>query len=599
MFANPLGVEVLPLALARADRLAARGAIAPWRPRGDRRRSRARGTSCASCASTSPGDPFKRIAWKASARRGRLLVREMEREERDVVWLVLDASVELWAGAPGRAPLDFGVDEVAALATRHLARGDRVGLVVDGVAPAHLDPAGDRGGARDAHRRGARERREHGRQRPLRARRARDRAARGRARAPARSSRAERPAEGGPRRARGARRDAPRARPVRAAPAVREDAARAAAPALPRRLRHRGAAARRGGARADRRRDRRGAREARAPTSRARASSTSGPPSRRRGHRSRARCTALEARHAEVRWTLPPFEQSVGDRCARRRSGAELGSVASGAAREPSTVAEVVDEAVRARAVTRGSEASGRCASWASVRRRSGAPAPRRARAPAGRGRAAPRVERRPVPAGCDRGDRTRSSCRRVIDARALLREASLSPKKSFGQNFLVSERSVAGHRRGVRPRRRGRPRARRRDRRGPRRAHVGSARARRARDRGRARSRSRPAPGARARRGDDAGKLTSSRPTRRPLTSTALLGSASQAASRGRRRASSAATSPTRSPGGSSSSRSAAPRASSASSSWCRTRSPSASSPARGRRTTARSPSSCAPRST
>ena len=60
-----------------------------------------------------PGDPFKRIAWKASARRGRLLVREMEREERDVVWLVLDASVELWAGAPGEAPLDHAIDEVA------------------------------------------------------------------------------------------------------------------------------------------------------------------------------------------------------------------------------------------------------------------------------------------------------------------------------------------------------------------------------------------------------------------------------------------------------------------------------------------------------
>jgi len=38
--------------------------------------------------------------------------------------------VELWAGAVGHAPLDDAVDEVAALATRHLSRGDRVGLVV-------------------------------------------------------------------------------------------------------------------------------------------------------------------------------------------------------------------------------------------------------------------------------------------------------------------------------------------------------------------------------------------------------------------------------------------------------------------------------------
>ncbi|MEO8875975.1 MAG: DUF58 domain-containing protein, partial [Polyangiaceae bacterium] len=76
------------------------------------------------------GDAFKRIAWKASAKRGRLMVREMEREEREVVWLLLDASVELWAGEEGKAPLDSAVEECATLAARHLARGDRVGLVV-------------------------------------------------------------------------------------------------------------------------------------------------------------------------------------------------------------------------------------------------------------------------------------------------------------------------------------------------------------------------------------------------------------------------------------------------------------------------------------
>jgi uncharacterized protein (DUF58 family) len=43
---------------------------------------------------------------------------------------VLDASIELWAGPEGRAPLDVGVEEVAALAARHLRRGDHVGLVV-------------------------------------------------------------------------------------------------------------------------------------------------------------------------------------------------------------------------------------------------------------------------------------------------------------------------------------------------------------------------------------------------------------------------------------------------------------------------------------
>jgi len=130
LFANPLGIEVLPPSLAafvasprggRARRASEVGRPANIAGDGDELRE---------LRDHVPGDPFKRIAWKASARRGRLLVREMEREERDVVWLVVDASVELWAGEPGSAPLDRVMEDVAALATRHLRRGDRVGLAV-------------------------------------------------------------------------------------------------------------------------------------------------------------------------------------------------------------------------------------------------------------------------------------------------------------------------------------------------------------------------------------------------------------------------------------------------------------------------------------
>lgn len=129
-FANPYGIEVLPRPLA-SMLLSARGgrsrlSAAAGRPG----RARGEGNDLRELREHQPGDPFRRIAWKASARRGRLLVREFEREERDVVVLVLDASVELWAGPLGRAPLDLAIDELAALAARHLARGDRVGLEV-------------------------------------------------------------------------------------------------------------------------------------------------------------------------------------------------------------------------------------------------------------------------------------------------------------------------------------------------------------------------------------------------------------------------------------------------------------------------------------
>ena len=130
LFANPLGIEVLPPSLGalvgsprggRARRASEVGRPANFAGEGDELRE---------LRDHVPGDPFKRIAWKASARRGRLLVREMQREEREVVWLVVDASVELWAGGKGDAPLDHVVEEVASVAARHLRRGDRVGLVV-------------------------------------------------------------------------------------------------------------------------------------------------------------------------------------------------------------------------------------------------------------------------------------------------------------------------------------------------------------------------------------------------------------------------------------------------------------------------------------
>src|SRR5579883_2513259 len=130
LFASPIGVEVLPLGLAtlsasprggRARRAAETGRPAPTAGEGDELRE---------LRDHAPGDPFKRIAWKASARRGRLLVLEMERDEREIVWLVVDASVELWAGEPGTAPLDRVIEQVADCAARRLRRGDRVGLVV-------------------------------------------------------------------------------------------------------------------------------------------------------------------------------------------------------------------------------------------------------------------------------------------------------------------------------------------------------------------------------------------------------------------------------------------------------------------------------------
>jgi len=127
-FANPLGVQVLARPYARLSRTAHGG-----RSRRDAevgRPSPLAGESgdIRELRKHQPGDPFRRIAWKASARRGELLVREHEREERDVVFVLVDAASELCAGRPGEAPFDGAIDEAAAVVTRHLSRGDRVGL---------------------------------------------------------------------------------------------------------------------------------------------------------------------------------------------------------------------------------------------------------------------------------------------------------------------------------------------------------------------------------------------------------------------------------------------------------------------------------------
>jgi uncharacterized protein (DUF58 family) len=129
-FANPYGIEVLPGSCrgllrtargGRSRRTAEQGRPGPLAGEGD---------SLRELREHQPGDPFRRIAWTPSAKRAQLLVREYEREERDVVWIVLDASVELWAGEPGSAALDRAVDEVWTIADRHLKGGDFVGLAV-------------------------------------------------------------------------------------------------------------------------------------------------------------------------------------------------------------------------------------------------------------------------------------------------------------------------------------------------------------------------------------------------------------------------------------------------------------------------------------
>jgi uncharacterized protein (DUF58 family) len=142
VFSSPFGVDVQPgrlVAMLRSPRGGRSGRVTEV---GRSARARGEGDELRELRDHVVGDPWKRIAWRASARKNRLIVREMERQERDVVWLVVDVSVEGWAGRPGTAPMDRAVDEVAAVAVRHLSRGDRVGLAAFASRPrAWITPA--------------------------------------------------------------------------------------------------------------------------------------------------------------------------------------------------------------------------------------------------------------------------------------------------------------------------------------------------------------------------------------------------------------------------------------------------------------------------
>ncbi len=100
------------------------------------------------------GDAFNRIAWSATARLGRLMVKEFDHDPTADVWIVLD--LQRHAHAPATRPVNWSPDErgnwpaeawldateeyavtvAASLAQRFLREGRNVGLIASG---AHLE----------------------------------------------------------------------------------------------------------------------------------------------------------------------------------------------------------------------------------------------------------------------------------------------------------------------------------------------------------------------------------------------------------------------------------------------------------------------------
>ena len=130
-FPSPVGIKVLPrpaLRLAPAEQRLLAGA--PHDRHGVQTlRRRGLGGDLRELREHAPGDPFKQIAWKATARTGKLMVRELDRETMVTHWLLVDIGNTMREGRPGAARIDLAVDVAAAYARGALEAGDRVALL--------------------------------------------------------------------------------------------------------------------------------------------------------------------------------------------------------------------------------------------------------------------------------------------------------------------------------------------------------------------------------------------------------------------------------------------------------------------------------------
>ena len=75
------------------------------------------------------GEPLRAVHWPSTARRGRLMVKELDDTSRDDVVIVLDQDPVGVAVGPGGSSFDVMVRAAGALARAHVARGRKVALV--------------------------------------------------------------------------------------------------------------------------------------------------------------------------------------------------------------------------------------------------------------------------------------------------------------------------------------------------------------------------------------------------------------------------------------------------------------------------------------
>jgi uncharacterized protein (DUF58 family) len=129
-FPNPIAIKVFPRALpSRGATVRAVGGALHEQMGLHQVRRRGLAGELRELRQHSHGDPFKFIAWKATAKRGQLMVRDLETEIISSVVVMLDGGAAMRAGLPGASPIDWACDVTAGIAKATLASGDRFGFV--------------------------------------------------------------------------------------------------------------------------------------------------------------------------------------------------------------------------------------------------------------------------------------------------------------------------------------------------------------------------------------------------------------------------------------------------------------------------------------
>jgi uncharacterized protein (DUF58 family) len=82
------------------------------------------------------------VHWRTTARRGRLMVKELEDEPRDEVAVLLDAAAGVCAGEPPDTSFDMQVRAAGSILSAHARRGRRVALVLNSAGREMLSVRG-------------------------------------------------------------------------------------------------------------------------------------------------------------------------------------------------------------------------------------------------------------------------------------------------------------------------------------------------------------------------------------------------------------------------------------------------------------------------